>query len=131
LGVDLPTFPVDDATLDLLARAIDPWSHGDREATTSSVWPLLQMMSEMAGADVNAIEYVTRSGIRMMRDPMYHDHDVMKALIIEIRRLRAALRDAQENTAALVDELGDMRCRVSAAEADLDEARKADGSGSR
>jgi hypothetical protein len=86
--MNLPPFPVDDATLDLLEHALDPRSHGDPEAASSGVWPLLRMMSELAGSDTEAVEE-EHDGVRVMRDPHYHDHDVLRALIAEVRRLRA------------------------------------------
>ena len=95
MTVGLPPFPVDPATLDLLDHALDPRSHGDPAAETSSVWDLLRMMSEMAGSDVNAVEEEVSDGVFMMRDPHYHDHDVLKALIAEVRRLRRGLDDAK------------------------------------
>jgi hypothetical protein len=91
MTVQLPPFPVDDSTLDLLSAALDPWAHGDPEAKSSSVWDLLKMMSEMAGSDTTAVEETTESGMHVMRDPHYHDHDVLKALIAEVRRLRVEL----------------------------------------
>jgi hypothetical protein len=88
MTVNLPPFPVDPATLDLLDLALDPRSHGDPDAETSSVWDLLRLMSEMAGSDTTAVAEQVCDGIVVMRDPHYHDHDVLKALIAEIRRLR-------------------------------------------
>ena len=91
---DLPPFPVDDATLDLLEAAINPREHGDPEANQSGVWPLLKMLSQLGGSDTEAVEGVIDDGsdggaqIVMMRDPQYHDHDVIEALIAEVRRLR-------------------------------------------
>jgi hypothetical protein len=87
--VNLPPFPVDDATLDLLWAAMYPREHGDPNAESSSVWSVLKLMSEMAGSDTEAVESEV-DGIRMMRDPQYHDHDVYTSLITEVRRLRAA-----------------------------------------
>lgn len=72
---ELPPFPVDDQTLDLLEAAMNPREHGDPEAVSSSVWPLLEFMSQLGGSDTRA-------------DPQYHDHDVITALIAEVRRLR-------------------------------------------
>ncbi len=89
MATELP-FPVDDATLDLLEAAMNPREHGDPDATSSSVWPLLTFMSQMAGSDTNAVAEESEDGTsRTMRDPHYHDHDVIAALIAEVRRLRA------------------------------------------
>lgn len=98
--VSLPEFPVDDATLDLLWQAIYPGP----EATSSSVWDFLSLMSEMGGSDTSAVEKVVDDGsdggasIKVMRDPHYHDHDVLSSLITEVRRLRGLLADIEKET---------------------------------
>jgi hypothetical protein len=68
----LPTFPVDSQTLDLLAQALDPWSNGDPDAASSSLEPFLMMMSQMGGS----------------ADAAYSSHDLIGALVAEVRRLR-------------------------------------------
>ena len=91
---DLPPFPVDDATLGLLEASMDPWSHGQPDAAKSSLWDFLTLMSEMAGSDPRAVASVEDDGsdggpsIVTMRDPIYTDHCVIRALIDEVRRLR-------------------------------------------
>lgn len=98
----LPDFPVDPGTLDLLSVALDPGPEAER----SSVTDFLIFMSQMGGSDTDAVESVEHvagltdlaedlidddSGaieIRHMRDPQYHEHDVIRALIAEVRRLR-------------------------------------------
>lgn len=96
MTAQLPSFPVDDQTLDLLEAALDPRSHGDTDAKTSGVWPLLEFMSQMAGSDTRAVEEILDDGsdggasIVMMRDPQYHDNDVIAALVAEVRRLRVS-----------------------------------------
>lgn len=93
--MSLPPFPVDDATLDLLWAAMYPRENGDPNAESSSVWSVLKLMSEMGGSDTDAVEDVCDDGsdggaqIVVMRDPQYHDHDVLTSLITEVRRLRA------------------------------------------
>ncbi len=98
----LPPFPVDDATLGLIEAALDPRGHGDPDATSSAMGPLLTMLSQLGGSDPQAVEEVLDEGdpdvpglagapIVMMRDQHYHDHDVIGALVREVRRLRAAL----------------------------------------
>lgn len=95
MSVHLPPFPVDDATLDLLEAAMNPHEHGDPEAETSSVWPLLGMFSQLGGSDLDAVEQVVDDGrdggpeVVLMRDPQYHSNDVIASLIAEVRRLRA------------------------------------------
>ena len=83
----LPPFPVDDRTLDLLGAALDPRGHGDASAERTCVGDFLRFMSELGGSDTEAVESI-EDGIHMMRDPQYHEHDIIGALIEEIRRLR-------------------------------------------
>lgn len=92
--MELPPFPIDDATLDLLLVAINPWENGDPEAEQSGVFDFLRFMSQMGGSDTEAIEEVINDGsdggaeIYVMRDPEYSINDVLEALINEIKRLR-------------------------------------------
>jgi hypothetical protein len=88
--VVLPPFPVDDATLDLLEAAILPREHGDPDAESSVMFAFLEFVSQMGGSDVAAVAEDIDDQTRVLRDPEYSDHDVMLALIAEIRRLRAA-----------------------------------------
>lgn len=83
--MSLPSFPVDDSTLDLLERAmtVQPGS------VSTSMGETLRMLSELGGSDTTAVEEDLGDDVRLMRDPMYHEHDVIAALIAEIRRLRA------------------------------------------
>ena len=91
----LPDFPVDPVTLDMLSHALDPGP----EAKRTSVSDFLDLMSRMAGSDPEAVAEVIEEGdpydsgrhgfdIVMLRDPLYHEHDVLRALIAEVRRLR-------------------------------------------
>jgi len=86
--MNLPPFPVDDATLDMLTAAIDPRAHGDQQAEASSVGTFLEVMSQLGGSDITAVEEELGDSIVMLRDPQYHVNDVLTALIQEIRRLR-------------------------------------------
>ncbi len=82
---------MDDTTLDLLEAAMDPWSHGDPDAVKSSLWPLLEMLSQLAGSDLDAVvEELSTEDVKTMRDPAYSEFCVIKALIGEVRRLRGA-----------------------------------------
>lgn len=99
----LPPFPVDPTTLDLLMLAIDPGGP-DRMSNRSSVGELLIMLSQLGGSDTDAttsdedvpdavIQHVRHlagpdAEIVVLRDPQYHEHDVIRALIEEVRRLR-------------------------------------------
>jgi hypothetical protein len=97
--MSLPPFPVDDATLDMLMAAMNPWAHGDPNAHSSDLGSFLSLMSQMAGSDVSAIAEVIDDGsdggaaICVMRDPQYSQHCVIEALVTEIRRLRDGRRD--------------------------------------
>lgn len=87
----LPPFPVDDGTLDLLWSAMHP---DPTVFDMSSLGNFLVFMSELGGSDTEAVEEVVNDGsnggpaMLKMRDPQYHEHDVISALITEIRRLR-------------------------------------------
>ena len=96
----LPPFPTDTVTLDMLVLALN----GNSEHST--VTDFLIFMSQMGGSDTDAVESIERVAgltglaedlvadddgaieIHHMRDPQYHEHDVIRALIGEIRRLR-------------------------------------------
>lgn len=92
----LPPFPVDDGTLDMLSKAINPGPQAER----SSVKDLLTLYSQLGGSDTEAVAEVLDEGdvglgpglagaeIVLMRDPQYHVHDVITALVAEVRRLR-------------------------------------------
>lgn len=83
----LPSFPVDDATLDLLWTALHPGPDAER----TSVGDLLTLYSQMAGSDTEAVAE-ERDGIQTMRDPEYHHNDVLAALITEVRSLRGKVQ---------------------------------------
>ena len=93
MTVTLPPFPVDDSTLDLLSTALDP----GEEAERTSVGDLLILLSEMGGSDTTAVDSIEWGDplgmgesveIHHLRDPQYHEHDVLRALVAEVRRLR-------------------------------------------
>jgi hypothetical protein len=79
----LPPFPVDDQTLGLLDTALNPGPDAER----TSVGDLCRIYSEMAGSDTTAVAD-TEHGTDVMRDPEYHPHDIIAALISEVLRLR-------------------------------------------
>lgn len=99
MGDLLPPLPVDDEALELYLSALHPGPDAER----SSLGELLDLYSEMAGSDLDAIEEIVEEGrpgdgidfevpaIHIMRDARYHDHDLIVALIEEIQRLRGAL----------------------------------------
>lgn len=83
----LPDFPTDDATLDLLLHALDPWSHGDPGARSSSLQDFLMMMTAMGGADPHALAdgQDPDAVVVELRDPQYSIGDVVVALVRELR----------------------------------------------
>lgn len=82
--MNLPPFPTDDSTLDLLEQAINPGP----DTPTSSVLDLCRMYSELGGSDTTAVES-DDLGVTVMRDPEYHPNDILAALVAEIRTLRS------------------------------------------
>lgn len=84
--MNLPPFPVDEQSLDLLWAAMHP----DPEHTeVSSVFATLEMFSQLGGSDVTVFEEQEfEFSIKVMRDPIYSQDDVLIALITEVRRLR-------------------------------------------
>lgn len=100
--MNLPPFPTDESTLALIMMALDPGPESER----TSLNDLLELMSQLGGSDTGAVESVEMVGglsdiaedliaddsgmieIHHMRDPCYHEHDVIRALIAEVRRLR-------------------------------------------
>ena len=96
---DLPGFPVDDATLDLLWTALHPGEGAER----TSLDDLLTLMSQLGGSDPTAVastEVIPHPFIpgesvevNVMRDAAYHPNDVIAALITEVRWLRRRVAD--------------------------------------
>ena len=82
----LPPFPVDDVSLDMLAMAVIIQPSDNK----TNLWSLLDMMSRMAGSDPQAVAEELDEEVLMMRDPIYTEHDVIEALVFEVRRLRQA-----------------------------------------
>lgn len=84
---NLPPFPVDDTTLDLLSAALDPRAAGDQQAERSCVGEFLELASQLGGSDTTAVAEED-DDVQVMRDPQYSTHDVIGALVAEVRRLR-------------------------------------------
>lgn len=88
----LPPLPVDDEALALYMAALRPGPEAER----SSLGELLDLYSQMAGSDPEAVEEVLHESwdgepdMVVLRDPMYHPNDLIVALIDEIQRLRGA-----------------------------------------
>lgn len=87
-------FPVDDGTLDMLEQALG-LSAGSDGIERSHMGEFLRFMSEMAGSDVTAVAEVLHRDADgtpdevVLRDPQYHEHCVVRALVAEVRRLRS------------------------------------------
>lgn len=80
----LPPFPTDDETLGLLDAALDVTTTG-----RSSLVALLDMLS---GFDPRRFQPVA-PGVWEYPEPVYDSHDVIAALVAEVRRLRALVPD--------------------------------------
>ena len=85
--MSLPDFPVDEQSLALLDQALDPWAHGDPTAVSSSLESYLEMMSRLGGAGDAAAD---EQGVTVLAGRQYSADDLIKALVAEVRRLRAA-----------------------------------------
>lgn len=81
----MPPIPLDDGTLGLLEDAL----RIDEEAKSTSLYPFLDMISQLAGSDITAVAEEV-DGITVLRDPQYSTHDLIRELVAEVRRLRAA-----------------------------------------
>lgn len=82
----LPDIPLDDTTLDLLEQSLNPGPG----AECSSLYSFLDMLTQLGGSDPAAVER-EENGIKIMRDPQYSPHDLIEALVAEVRRQRAEL----------------------------------------
>lgn len=83
----LPDFPVDEATLALLDRALDSSLTG-----VSSVGALLGLLSCYDPTKLRPLldeDGYEVPGFVEYPDAIYHPHDVIRALMAEVRRLRA------------------------------------------
>lgn len=106
-----PEFPTDEGTLDLIMLALDPGP----EAKRTSLSDLLELMSQLGGSDTTAVAevlnldprdddpYDSRGDqpnmgpeIHVMRDPIYHEHDVIRALIKALRETRQEVDDKSD-----------------------------------
>lgn len=87
----LPSFPVDDVTLDCLEHALNGAWHVDADGNHRLVgadYSFTQLLDFLSGYDP-AWLIETEPGIVEYRGgALYHSHDVIRALIAEVRRLR-------------------------------------------
>lgn len=93
----LPDLPVDDVALDLYWSALHPGPDAER----SSIGDVLDLLSEMAGSDPEAIvEEESDEHLVVGRDVLYHPNDLLSALIEEIRRLRSTCSASRQEVAS-------------------------------
>lgn len=78
-----PTFPVDDITLDLLWTALHPGPEAER----TSLNDLVELLSDMHHGPPSKPEELG-DGIVYLPGVRWHPHDVIEALIVEVRSLR-------------------------------------------
>lgn len=98
----LPPFPVDDSTLDLLLTGVTI----DEGAERTSLHETLDLISMLGGSDPAKIvasgfmESPLGDGSIVpydeLADQFYSPHDVIRALVLEIRRLRS-LKEVMPN----------------------------------
>lgn len=99
----LAEFPVDDVTLDLLGHALGAcltWEgvadRADGPRVVGADMSLSRLLDFLSGYDpAKLTPVVDEDGYEVpdwveYPDPIYHEHDVIRALIAEVRRLRAA-----------------------------------------
>lgn len=80
--MNLPPFPVDTSTLDLIDAALTGVPGDERR---SSIGELCLLLSQMGGSDTDASRTT----------PTYHPNDVIAALSSEVRRLREVTNRAR------------------------------------
>jgi hypothetical protein len=88
----LPDFPVDDITLDLLEHALDARLTFTEDGTLTHVgadMTVPQLLDFLSGYDPSLSEPTEHPDIKVYPHPIYHEHDVLRALVAEVRRLRA------------------------------------------
>lgn len=81
----LPDFPVDNETLDLLLAALD--APADSDGKFMGIWGVLDMLAGIDPDDRSQLERIDDDIVYDPR-PHYHEHDVVRALIAEVFRLR-------------------------------------------
>lgn len=81
----VPSFPVDDSTLDLVWTAIHP----PEGATQSSLFTVLDIISDLTFGEVQPddIEQLD-GGVTFCTRLRWSEHDLISALVTEVRRLR-------------------------------------------
>lgn len=95
----MTAFPVDDFTLDRVEEALNT-SLGDRDPVTGrhervgGEFTLSQLLDFYSGYDPTKIKQLSEPGdepevVEYVGGSVYHPHDVIRALIAEVRRLRA------------------------------------------
>ena len=109
-GRMLPQFPVDDFTLDQLEHALNtcvdsmtlPFQDSDEpRKLVGGEFTLSMFLDFMSGHDpqrATLVGYADDVPIYEGWDQRYSEHDVIRALVLEIRRLRALGRGVAQET---------------------------------
>lgn len=94
----LPPFPVDDVTLLALEHALDACHTFNEEGEPVNIgsdYSLDQLLDLLSGYDPSKVVpvmdddgYEIPDTVEYVGGPLYHPHDVIRALIAEVRRLR-------------------------------------------
>lgn len=93
---DLAPIPLDDAALNAIDDALTAlWGWSDEEGGPVLVrgeYTLSQLLDFWAGFDPNDSVLISEVGdplpVYVCNQPTYHEHDLIKALVAEVRRLR-------------------------------------------
>ena len=85
----LPSFPVDDFTLDQVQHALDA-AYDEEHRLTGADFTLTQLLDFLGGYDPASAQPTADPDVTVYDAPTYHEHDVIRALITEVRRLRDA-----------------------------------------
>lgn len=94
----LPPIPVDDNALDLIEQALDAYIDEDGNLAGSD-FGLHRLLDFWAGYDEAKVVVIEepsegRPGLSEYVGSLYHPNDVIRALVNEVRRLRALLPPA-------------------------------------
>lgn len=107
MSEDLPSFPVDDMTLDMVEASLDycltyedengePLDEPRGVGAEFSLWKLLGFLSATTTDPLGVVEDMGETETMFGRlpttydpRPSYHPNDVIRALIAEVRRLRS------------------------------------------
>lgn len=89
--MQLPQFPVDDVTLDLIWMSLHPEEYNP-DAESTSLYACLEFISCAAGSDTSEVDY-EEDEVVILKNPQYSSHDLITALIQEVKKLRKEVAD--------------------------------------